>query len=914
MLHRPSPWPLVAALLLASVPALAQRPAAPARARALPSPVASVEGITEYRLDNGLRVLLFPDASKSTVTVNLTYLVGSRHEGAGETGLAHLLEHLLFKGTPSTPKVDEAFNRRGADYNASTYYDRTNYFETLPATGDNLEWALRFEAERMVSARLTAEDLASEMTVVRNELERGENDPRGILFERTLSTAYLWHAYGRDTIGSRSDVESVPIERLVAFYRRYYRPDNAVLVVAGRFDPERTLRQVVEVYGKLRRPKEPLPATYTEEPVQDGERQVVLRRVGDVGAALAVYHVPQGAHPDFAALDVLAHALGSEPSGRLYKALVETKKATAAYASTLQLREPGVAYFGAEVREGQSLDEACKVLLEGVEQAARTPFTEEEVARARTALLSRYELFLTHSEAVALALSEAASQGDWRLLFIHRDRIERVTAAEVTRVAAAYLKPSNRTLGLFVPTAKPERAELPPRVDVAAVVEGYQGRGPLVEGEALDPAPKALEARVKRTQVGGLRVALLPKRTRGERVSLTLQLSWGTEQGLAGRAVAADMAGALLMRGTRQRSRQALRDELDRLKTQVGVHAGAVGASVSVETVRENLPAVLRLVAEVLKEPALEERELELLREEWLAGLEQERNEPGAQAQRAWSLAVSPYPKGHPYAARTLEEELAAVRSTTVEQVRAFHREFFGASHGQLAVVGAFDAAAVEALAGELLGAWESPAAYERLVQQPCRSEPGLQVLQVADKASAIFLAGQCMALRDSDADWPALLLGNYLLGGYTNSRLWQRVREREGLSYGLSSTLSSGVLDAVGRFFVSATAAPQNVERLEAAVREELRLVLEKGFGAEELEKARAGLLEQWRTGRTSESALAGKLAGYLFYGRTLEHEARLEQALKALTPEQVRAALARHLDGARLRVVKAGDFGGKR
>lgn len=908
MLHRPSPWPLVAALLLASVPALAQRPAAPARA--LPSPVASVEGITEYRLDNGLRVLLFPDASKSTITVNITYLVGSRHEGAGETGMAHLLEHLLFKGTPSTPKVDEAFNRRGADYNASTSYDRTNYYETLPATGDNLEWALRFEAERMLSARLTAQDLASEMTVVRNELERGENDPRGILFERTLSTAYLWHAYGRDTIGSRSDVENVPLERLVAFYRRYYRPDNAVLVVAGRFEPERTLRKVVELFGKLRRPKEPLPATYTVEPVQDGERQVVLRRVGDVGVALAVYHVPEGAHPDMAALHVLTHALGSEPSGRLYQALVEPKKATAVYASSLQLRDPGVAYFGVEVREGQSLDEAYKALLECVEQAVRTPFSEEEVARARTVFASSYELFLTHTEAVALALSEAAAMGDWRLLFLQRDQIAKVTPEEVTRVAAAYLKSSNRTLGLFIPTAKPERAELPPRVDVAALVEGYKGQGPLVEGEALDPDPRALEARVQRKLVGGLKVALLPKRTRGQRVSLSLELSWGTEQGLRGRFMAAALAGDLLMRGTRQRSRQALRDELDRLKARVGVSASVTGASVGVETVRENLPAVLRLVAEVLKEPALEERELELLREEWLASLEEERNEPGSLAQRAWDLAVNTYPKEHPYGAISLEEELAETRSTTLEQVRAFHRDFFGASHGELAVVGDFDPAQVEALVGELFAGWKSPAPYERLVQRPCRTEPGLQVLQVPDKASALFMAGQCMELKDSDPDWPALLLGNYLLGGFTNSRLWQRVREREGLSYGVSSSLSSGVLDAVGGFRVSATAAPQNVEKLEAAIREELRLVLEKGFTAEELEKARTGLLEQWRTSRTSEAALAATLSNYLFYGRTLEHEARLEQALLALTPEQVRAALARHLDGARLKVVKAGDF----
>ncbi|HEX8822864.1 MAG TPA: pitrilysin family protein [Archangium sp.] len=914
---------LVAALLLASAPALAQPPA-PAPSQVAPSPrskakagssapFTSVEGITEYRLDNGLRVLLFPDPTKPTVTVNVTYFVGSRHEGYGETGMAHLLEHLLFKGTPTTRNVPEALTQRGARPNGTTWLDRTNYFETLPASDANLSWALSFEADRMVNSFIAKKDLDSEMTVVRNELERGENDPSRILFQRVMSAAFTWHNYGKSTIGSRADLEHVPIDRLQAFYRKYYRPDNAMLVIAGAFEPQKALAEVRKTFGKLPRPAQPLPATYTEESTQDGERLVTLRRVGDVSALSAVYHVPEGAHPDFAALDVLTHILGSAPSGRLYKALVETKKAASAGAFNLQLHDPGVLAFSAEVREGQSLDAARDTLVKTVEEAARTPFTPDEVDRARTALLKHVELMLNDSEAAAIQLSEWAAIGDWRLFFLHRDRIEAVTAADVSRVAEQYLKPSNRTLGQFLPTSKPDRAEMPGRVDVAAMLEGYKGRGAVAVGEAFDPSPANIESRVKRSQAAGLKLALLPKKTRGEMVSLTLNLRWGTEKAVWGRSDAADYAGMMLLRGTKKHSRQELKDAFDKLKARVSVDGGATGANVWVEAPRQNLPEVMKLVAEVLREPSFDPKEFALLQEERLASLESQRSEPNTQGRIAYARAISPYPQGHPYYADTLDESLAGVKRTTLEQVQAFYREFYGASQGELAAVGDFDADALQKQVAELFGGWKSPAPYARIPAQPYK--PGTQalVLETPDKANALFLAGQGLAVRDDDPDYPALVLGNFVLGGgFLNSRLATRVRQRDGLSYTVSSSLSAGAMDPVGSFSTFAIYAPQNAGKLESAVREEVERVLSKGFTADELEKARSGLLEYRRTGRSDDGGLARTLAAYLYYGRTLEFDAAFEKRMSALKPDDVRAALARHLDWKKVTVVKAGDFAG--
>ena len=246
--------------------------------------VTSVEGITEYRLANGLRVLLFPDQSKPTVTVNITYLVGSAEEGYGETGMAHLLEHLQFKGSKNHTNIYQELTSRGARTNASTWFERTNFYETLPASDDNVRWALGLEADRMVNSFIAQKDLDSEMTVVRNEFERGENNAGNVLEERVLSTAYLWHNYGHSTIGARSDIEHVPIDRLQAFYHRYYQPDNAVLLVAGKFDEPKTLAVVQEAFSPIPAPSRQLPRIYTQEPAQDGERSVTERSPSCVGS------------------------------------------------------------------------------------------------------------------------------------------------------------------------------------------------------------------------------------------------------------------------------------------------------------------------------------------------------------------------------------------------------------------------------------------------------------------------------------------------------------------------------------------------------------------------------------------------------------------------------------------------------
>ena len=888
--------------------------AAPAAAPQALAAVRAVEGITEYRLPNGLQVLLVPDDSKPTTTVNLTYRVGSRHENYGETGMAHLLEHLLFKGTPKNPRVWGEFTQRGLRANGSTWVDRTNYFASFNANDENLRWFLSWHADAMVNSFIAKKDLDTEMTVVRNEMEMGENSPDGVLFEKTLATMYQWHNYGKSTIGARADVENVDIARLQAFYRTYYQPDNATLIVTGKFDPAKVMGWIKADFGRIPAPKRALPRLYTMEAVQDGERSVTLRRQGGVPLLFAAYHIPPGAHPDFAAIEVLGRALSEAPAGRLHKQLVEKSQAASVFSFAAGLADPGFMIYGAQLAPGQSQDAARDGLLATLEGLAQKPLSDEEVERAKARWLKDWELRFSNPETVGVALSEVVAQGDWRLFFLLRDRVKAVTTADVNRVAVERLLPANRTLAQYIPTDKPQRAPKPEAVDVAAQLKDFKGVAQIAKAEVFEASPANIDARTRRFELApGLKVALLPKGTRGDVVTASLTLRLGDAESLKGQEAVAEVLPQMLDKGTASLTRQQVQDRLTALKAEVQWGGGATEWVAQITSTREHLPAVIELVGQMVRQPALPAEALDEIRRQTLSAIEAQRKEPEALVAEALGQHGNTYPRGDVRHFRNFDQATEDLKAVSLDQLKAFHSKFAGAGRAQFAAVGAMDEAAVQAALRKAFEGWGAPTAYKRVERPLVAVAPQRFQIEAPDKQNATLLAQLALPIRELDADHAALLVANFAFGSGGSSRLWKRIREAEGLSYDVRSGVRWASEDANSLWQASAIFAPQNRAKVEAAFAEELARASKDGFTTAEVEAARQGLLNYRRLSRAQDPVLAGTLANNEHLGRTFAASQALEAQIGAVTAEQATAAWRKYIKPQSLVLAVSGDFKGK-
>jgi len=874
--------------------------------------VTSVEGITEYQLDNGLRVLLFPDQTKETVTVNITYHVGSKHENYGETGMAHLLEHLVFKGTPTHKDIPKELSSHGARPNGTTWTDRTNYFETFSATDENINWALDMEASRMVDSFIAKKDLDSEMTVVRNEFESGENSPFGVTLKRMMASAFSWHNYGKTTIGAKSDLENVPIDRLKAFYKKYYQPDNSTLIVAGKFEQKDMLKRIKKYFGPIPRPTRVINPLYTSEPAQDGEKSVTVRRVGDMQLFGAMYHIPAGSHPDYASIEVLSQILGDTPSGRLHKQVVEAKLASRTFGFNFQWQEPGLAIFAAQVDKAFDLEKTSQKMLNIIEGVKTHGITDEEVERAKRNLLKNIELSFNSSERIAMNLSEWLGMGDWRLYFLHRDRIEKVTTADVQRVAETYLQKNNRTAGRFIPTEKPARVDIPAVASVSDMLKGYKGKAAIAQGEVFEPSFDNIDSRSKLSRLSnGTKISLISKKTRGESVVVTLSMDMGNEQSLNGLKDTGDAVGSMLMRGNQQYNREQLQDEFDKLKANVRIGGGATGAYASITTTKENLNAVLRLTTDVLKNPAFDPKEFELYKSTMKVDIESNMQDPQSIAFREYSRKQNPYPKGHPLYVATLEEDLAGVEKLKLDDLKKFHQRFYGAGHMQIGVIGDFDQDQISSELEKLYGNWETEETYKRVATPYVKLKVQDKEFNTPDKENAVFIATMSLPLGDNSDDAPALELGNYIFGGgFLNSRLATRLRQKDGLSYGAGSFIRQNSYDSRTSIGAYAIGAPQNLTKIEIGFKEELARMLKDGFTDEEIDSAKSGLLQGKKVSRAQDRELVRTLVSHLDLDRSMQWNKTYEARLAKLTAKEVNRVMNKYLKLEDFSIIKAGDM----
>jgi zinc protease len=777
----------------------------------------------------------------------------------------------------------------------------------MPSTDANLEFGIRFEADRLVNSFVDKKDLDTEMTVVRNEFEASENYSLGVLMGRVKGAAFPWHNYGRTVIGIKTDIERVPVDNLKAFYKRYYQPDNAVLVVTGRFDDAKVFRLVAETFGTIPKPKRLLTDTFTTEPVQDGERTVIVRRAGGTPALLAGWRIPGTTDPDYPALMVLQGVLGDQPQGRLHQSVVDTKKAATARCDLDETKEPGLFPCYATFKEGDATVSARDILLALMETPK--PLTDDEVARSRDGWVSQFEQDLSNTDAVGHYVSNWAARGDWRLAYLVRDRLKAVTRADVERVWAKYFKPQNRTLGEYVPTAKPDRSEIPPAPDARAVLADFKGQEAVAQGEAFDPSPANIEARTRRiTMPNGGQLILLPKKTRAQSVKVAAEFRIGSEASLKGQAAALQAMSTLLSRGTKQLDFKAFRSKLEGLRSKVMTSGRGQTVSLIATTQRPQVADVLKLITDAMKAPALDRGEFETLRAEILAELDSIKTEPQALGTIELQHALTPFPKEHPLAVQSVSDIILGVKAVTLEQVQTLHARFVGAQNASIAVVGDFDAAEVEKALTESFGQWTAKESYVRATDPFVAVKGSSKVIQTPDKANAWMGAGTTIQLNDDAPDYPAMKLALEALGGGTAGRLFSVLREQKGLSYGAYASLAGTPTNDRSMLTAAAIYAPQNVEAVE------------KGLAAEfarwatvtpqELEVVRSQLLQGRYQSRSNDEELVRRLAALAGFARGMPWEQKLDDALKAVTVAEVNAAVKKHFDPSRLVLLKAGDF----
>jgi zinc protease len=504
--------------------------------------------------------------------------------------------------------------------------------------------------------------------------------------------------------------------------------------------------------------------------------------------------------------------------------------------------------------------------------------------------------------------------GDWRLYFLYRDRLEQVTPEQVTDAAQKYFRQSNRTVGLFLPTEQPQSVPVPsPAADLAAVIGDYKGREDLAAGEAFDVSPESIERRTKRSQLSsGLKVALIPKQNRGSSVVVRLNLRYGNVEALKNKATAAELLPRLMTKGTKTRTRQQIIDELDRLQAQL-TSGGTPGVlTFAIQAKQETLPEVLGLLADILRNATLPAEELELLKQESIANYESQLTEPDALAPNVVRRAIAPYQKGDPRYVPTLQEQIDALKSVTRDDVASLYQQLVNGRSGELAVVGSFDEASTVKTLDKALAGWTSKVQYARLPQLvPTNLAGKSESINTPDKKNAVYFAATAIPLSTDHPDYPALVIGNFILGGGAlSSRLGDRVRQQEGLSYGVMSRFNAQNLDERAVMLIFAITNPENVEKLKVVIREEFDRLLKEGVTAEELEAAKQGYLQQEQVSRAEDATLADTLATNLEAGRTMAWQAELEKKIAALTPQQVVAALRKHIDPDKFVLVVAGDL----
>ena len=883
-----------------------------------PKYLGNVEGVKEYSLNNGMKVLLIPDGSQSNMVVNIVYNVGSKDEGYGEKGMAHLLEHMLFKSTKNLGDIKKQLSDKGGAANGTTYYDRTNYYEIFPSNDENLKWAIQMEADRMINATILQSDLDKEFSVVRNEFEIGENNPSGVLMEKVFSTAYMWHNYGNSTIGSKEDIERVKAPTLRKFYEKYYQPDNATLIIAGKFDEANALKYIAENFSVLPKPTRQLGGTYTVEPAQDGEKTVELNRSGESKLVAAAYHTSAYADKDYAALAALGEILTADPSGYLYKSLVETQKVSSIWVYAPEVRDAGLMYFNFDVPKDKNLEVTKNLVRTELDKIGSIKYNAEDLGRAKSKLLKQIADNKNNTVSFAISLTEIIGAGDYKLAFLYRDNVENLSVADIQRVAEKYLKSNNRTLGVFVPSANETRvqpAEFRPE-QIAALTGNYKGKA-----LEKDVAPfEATIANLKKNVTegvlsNGMKYGLINKEVKGDKIIATFKMLLGNEKDLAGKNEIGKLTAALLKSGTKTKTKEQIQDRLDQLKSSINTRLYGQNFIISVNTYKNNYAEVMDILKDMVTNSTFPQNEITKTITEQNTNLEGQLKDPEAIAQNELQRLSSPYPKESVFYTASLQEQIDNSKKVTRDQIVNYYQNILGTNNGLGTVLGNIEAKTVVASLENTFGKWNAQSKYEEVKPTYFETKKLDKNFLTPDKENAIALGTESFKMNQKSPDYPAFVLANEILGsgGFLSARLPMRLREKEGISYGVGSFINIPISNDVASWGYYALLNPTKRDAVESAIKEEVSKALKDGFTADELMTNKKSYANIQKTMLGMDNTLINLVNKKLQYGISLDEYDTLNSKIAELKLEEVNSALRKYLTLDKVTSVYAGDFNKK-
>jgi zinc protease len=867
-------------------------------ARAIP--VRTLEGIDEYRLPNGLQVLLVPDASKPVVTVQLTVRAGSLQDPAGASGAMHVLEHLMFRARDGQGPAYAAIAQRGIRANATTTHDRTTFFASFAADADVQRWYLDWLAGAFADGRIEPEQLAGELGPVRNEMQGAQGWALGVAIETAMWALYGGEGYGRAPIGRLADIESLDASRLVALRVRHYRPDNATLVVAGAFDAEQTLRAIARDFGAL--PQGPAQASEESRPKRSHDtttaQSLLWLRPGVGPMIMAAVPGPATRDADAAAARLLVYALTRDPSGLLNRRLVDRGIAARVQGQARAQAEGGTLLFAVQPAAGQPPAAVADALRTALTDAAA--LTPEQVEQARHGWMAEWRRRFNDPERLAEDLSEAVGRGDWRLHLADYARMRTLGPQDLRRVASEWL---NAPLIVSVlpadasaaPVARASTGTISlPEQTAGATKQARSARSRGARSEAaIDPQTRVLAD-------DRLALSVVQRRQRGGAVLARLAIPMLPAASSQEQTRAAGLLAAMLgtFRGTPDGA-EAFQYALDRIETGLSVGFFSQELLIDIQTSADRFDAAMARVRTLLEADRFQDELLDVEKRKWRGRLDRAAQDPPTRLGELLSRHGSPYGQSDVRYVPTIEEEMASlqrIRLADIGQARAALLPLRGA---RVAVVGDIDAAAVAAamerhLKPLLAGAGSrAPELVDDLRQAP---EPKTLIWRANGTDSAFLTWAAFLPLREGERDALALALANRMFGQQGSGRLWSRLREREGLSYGAWSEIDWNAHAASSSWRASASFAAGDLFRVERVLSEELAAVERNGFDPNELARAKTGYLqEQQRLAAQPSRLLRRQLDALRTGARAVD--APLEQRISELSLDQVNAAWRRYI-----------------